>query len=163
MTQIIMTQEDFTRLVETYGAKESRWPDEYRAQMQAFAADNAEAAKAVLEDEALLDTALDSVRAAPGTDMLKARILNNLPQHTAANQPEAPRSKFSMFGQKAVAALMLLAFTVGFTGASFLKLPGSGDDAGAVYASNEWEELATDYGMDDIFEWVGVPEDSPAP
>jgi len=160
-----MTKEDFNRLVETYGASEARWPEENRAAMIAWRSENPAEAEAILASERDLDMALDGVRMEPGTDMLKARILGQLPKENTSALPQAgyqaANSNVRRFGQKAVAALMLFAFSVGFGGASFLKLPTDGDDVSQnLVAEAEWEELAEDYGFDDIYEWV---EASPAP
>ncbi len=155
-----MTRDEFTRLVETYGATESRWPDEYRAEMIAWRIDNAGAAEAILRSEGDLDKVLESARLEPGTDMLKARILNQIAETSEEPLPVPANNNIARFSQKAVAALMLFAFSVGFAGASFLKLPGSGEEPSYEVASSDWEELAEDYGMDEIYAWV---ETSPAP
>lgn len=156
-----MTKDDFQRLVETYGANDSRWPEEHRHAMINWQAENAAEAQAVLASEQELDMALDSARLEPGTDMLKARILSQLPKEETPALPQAANSNVRRFGQKAVAALMLCAFTAGFAGASFLKVPvGAETDTQTLVVESEWEELAEDYGFDDVYEWV---EASPAP
>lgn len=161
MTSKDLSRDDFKTLVETYGAKDARWPEEHRQAMIAWRADNEADAETILASERDLDVALDSIRMEPGTDMLKARILSQLPKAEPAALPQPANSNIRTFGQKAVAAMMLLAFTVGFAGASILKMPGT-DEAvpQTLTAESEWEDIATDYGMDDIYEWV---EASPAP
>lgn len=156
---------DFERLVETYGASETRWPEDYRQAMITWRAENAVEAEAILVSERELDMALNTIRMEPGTDMLKARIMGQLPKEKPVAMPQsgyhAVNNNVRSFGQKAVAAMMLFAFSVGFAGASFLKLPGGDEDVSqTLVAETEWEEIATDYGMDDIYEWV---EASPAP
>lgn len=161
-----MTRDEFIRLVETFGASESRWPENYKNEMLVFRAENAAEAEAIISREAELDQALETVRLEPGTDMLKARILSQLQSEEAANVPQPANSNRSSFGHKAVAALMLMAFTVGFAGASVLKMPSTDDGTLVGEAESDWEELAElaeDYGMDDIYEWVDTADASPAP
>lgn len=157
-----MTRDEFKKLIETFGSRETRWPVDYKAEMLGYMNTYPADAQNILHEEQALDLALDSVRLEPGTDMLKARILSALPKQEAEALPVAANDR--SFGQKAVAALMLFAFAFGFTGASFLKLPGISENEAPLYASQEWEDIATDYGMDDVYEWVGFSEDlSPAP
>ncbi len=155
-----MTRDEFLRTVETYGANAARWPDAYRADMLAWQAENTADAAAILASEGELDRALDTIRLEPGTDMLKARILNQLPETATDAVPVPANNNLARFSQKAVAALMLFAFSVGFAGASFLKLPSSGEETSYDVASSDWEELAEDYELDEIYAWV---EASPAP
>jgi len=160
-----MTKDEFVRLVETYGASERRWPESHRQDMIAWCSSNGEEAESILSSERDLDEALESVRLEPGTDMLQARIMSQVSKTAAVAHPQPVNSNIRdsnirSFGQKAVAALMLFAFTVGFAGASFLKLPGSENPDQIYVAESEWEELATDYDMDDVYAWV---ETAPAP
>lgn len=156
-----MTQDEFKNLIETYGSSEARWPEDYKAEMLGFVKTHPTDAQNILDAERSLDLALDSVRLEPGIDMLKARILSSLPKEDIKPLPVAANDR--SFGQKAVAALMLFAFAFGFTGASFLKLPGISAAEAPIYANQEWEDIATDYGMDDVYEWVGISDQSPAP
>lgn len=156
----MMTTDDFKRLVETYGSNAARWPEEQRSEMQAFMRVHPKVAESILLSEQILDETLDSVRLEPGTDMLKARILSSLPEAREDVLPTPANNNLARFSQKAVAALMLLAFTVGFAGASFLKLPTTGENETYDVATADWEELAEDYGMDEIYAWV---EATPAP
>ena len=106
-----MTRNEFIQLIETYGSDELRWPEAHKAQMLDFISSNPAEAQTLLTDEAGLDAALESIRLQPGTDMLKARIMGALPQEAEEPLPVAANDRRQL-GHKAVAALMLMAFTV---------------------------------------------------
>ncbi len=151
-----MTLIEFTELVETYGADSARWPDDLREAASLFMQANKADCDAILVDEARLDSLLEGARLNPGTDMLKARILSSIeaPVAQSTSTETAPaRGRVFSFGHKAIAAMMLLSFSLGFAGASVLKLPGQ-DNITDDYVTTEWAELADDYDLGDIYDWV---------
>jgi len=155
-----MTLSDFKILVETFGANSARWPEDRQAEAQNFMRAHPEAARDVLQSEAGLDDLLETGRMSPGTDMLKARI-----KASVITEPvmKAPIPRRSGFGHKAVAALMLASFAVGFGGANYFG-PSESEfitelEDDTYTASNEWTEFADDYGMSEIYEWVDAEDD----
>ena len=159
-----MTLNEFTALVETYGANSARWPDDKREVAIAFMKTRKEDCAIVLNAEQNLDNLLDSGRLNPGTDILKARIMSSIDNQPvqSVDNTTSRRRVGSSFGHKAIAAMMLVSFSLGFGGASVLKLPVQNTDSGNYvasenpedYLSNEWAELADDYGMGDVYDWV---------
>lgn len=77
-----MDRERFDHLLAAYGGDFRRWPAEERAAAAVFVAQNADAAAAVKEAQAL-DGALDQARAEPDTSALAARILAQAPRREA--------------------------------------------------------------------------------
>lgn len=149
-----MTREDFLKFAETYGGNISRWPEEVGAEAQSFLDADSEYANQILQDAGELDNALERARVAPGTDMLKARILTAArvagatPQVASSSKPQGLR-------YRAVAALVAGAFVLGFTGANYLNSDINYEDVTMVSADSEWQDLADDYGMDELYAWVG--------
>jgi len=122
-----------------------------------FLAANGAEAETLLNDAQVMDDALDSARLSPGTDILKARILAAATQTPQNNQtvPQTPQRQG--MGYRAVAAMTLFAFTLGFAGANMLGGANTNpaeDDQVLIAETSEWQELADDYGLDDIYEWV---------
>ena len=155
-----MTLAEFTELVETYGAVPGRWPDDRREAAQTFITSNPDLCEPILAEEAALEELLNNARLNPGTDMLKARIMSSIDAPSSNDQIREPeRARLFRFGHKAMAALMLVSFSLGFAGASVLQLPSQNDDM-VESVSDDWAELADDYGVDDIYDWL---EAAPAP
>ena len=149
-----MTQDEFIILVDTYGANTQRWPEDSRSEALAFVENHADIANPLLLEAKKLDEALDAVKITPGTDMLKARILqavNELPSNQPAQAATQPTSGLKY---RAVAAMMAISFVLGFAGANILQSENT-DTNGTFMVDNEWEELAGEYGMSDVYEWVG--------
>jgi hypothetical protein len=79
-----MTMERFRAIVEAYGASPAHWPADERAHAQAFLALHAEA-RALVNQEAMLDRLLDAVPAALPSAALRERLLpRRLPRPGAA-------------------------------------------------------------------------------
>ncbi len=153
-----MTRDDFARLIEIYGANEARWPDHSRAAAQSFVEAHSRDAEQLLDGARKIDAALESARIEPGTDILKARIMSSL-----GHQDDAPiniQPPARGFGYKVIAAMMAISFMMGFAGSNLLNQAAAPDETISLVAENEWETLASDYGMDDVLSWVN---DSPAP
>lgn len=74
-----MDRERFEHLLAAYGGDIGRWPAEERASAAIFAAQNADAAAALKEAEAL-DRALDQTGGEPDTAALAERILAHAPR-----------------------------------------------------------------------------------
>lgn len=163
-----MTLNDFKTLVETYGARSARWPDDQRDIALAFMQNQKADCESVLQAERGLDDLLEGARLSPGTDILKARIMSSIETEPsqADDLPQTRGRVIRGFGHKAMAALMLLSFTLGFGGASVLKLPAQNEGPDNYIASeatsdndtNEWAELADDYGLGDIYDWVDTED-----
>lgn len=153
-----MTLLEFTELVETYGADSARWPEDRRSIALAFMQSHKAECEPILAEEARLDGLLDGARLSPGTDILKARILSSIEAPVVETaETSQPRGRVISFGHKAIAAMMLVSFSMGFAGASVMKLPGQDTEMVSVTddnISNEWAELADDFDLDDIYEWV---------
>ncbi len=149
-----MTQDEFTVLMDTYGANRERWPVSSKPGALAFIKDQPAIADPLLLEARKLDEALDAARITPGTDMLKARILNEVSQ-LPSNQPASTQPANSNPGMKyrAVAAMMAISFVLGFAGANYMQ-PNNSSASEAVMVDNEWEEFADEYGMGDVYEWV---------
>ena len=149
-----MTQDEFIILVDTYGANTQSWPEDSKSEALAFVENNADIAKPLLLEARKLDEALDVAKITPGTDMLKARILlavNELPSNQPAQAASQPTSGLKY---RAVATMMAISFVLGFAGANILQSENT-DTNGSFMVDNEWEELADEYGMSDVYEWVG--------
>ena len=70
---------DFEHAVDRYGSDLSRWPTDIQSPARALVADN-DAARALLEDAALLDSALDAYEVDPPSAALDARLLALAPK-----------------------------------------------------------------------------------
>jgi len=147
-----MTRDEFLKLIETYGADQSRWPEASLSEAQAFITKNPEYASGLLAEANRLDGALEIARIAPGTDMLKARILSAARSSGVAAANPAPLKPQGL-RYRAVAAMVTGAFVLGFTGANYLNGGDVTNDPGLT-ADNEWEEIADDYGMSDVYAWA---------
>jgi len=138
-----MTLNQFKEFIETFGSNPARWPEDRKMAANAFIKDNGAAAQSLLDAEAAFDQLLETARVSPGTDILKARILNKVDAPKIESQQPANRPSF---GYKAIAALMTLSFTVGFAGASYFN--GSATESVEdqdYFVSAEWSDLAEDY------------------
>jgi len=153
-----MTRDEFAQLIELYGADENRWPDNRRSDAQSFAKEHSADARQLLDDARNIDEALERARLEPGTDILKARIMNSLGQQD--DRPAPVQQAARGFGYKAIAAMMAISFMMGFAGSNLLGGSAEQDETILLTAENEWETLASDYGMEDIVVWVN---EGPAP
>lgn len=128
-----MDRERFEHLLEAYGADFRRWPAETRADAVAYAAQNADAAAAVTEAQAM-DQVLAAARLepAPSPD-LAARIL-----------AQAPRSQrgFDRRALLALAACAVFGVVLGY-GGGLLAPPPLEDD---VYFTMAFEAPFGDEG-----------------
>lgn len=151
-----MTHEDFSKFVETFGANIARWPEDIQLSARAFIEANPHIAESMLGEAAAFDAALEDARLSPGTDMLKARILKAAQAQSVEQAPaaEAPSNRKG-FGYRAVAAMVLASFALGFAGAN-LTAPVTEEISEAEYlaANSEWQTLAEEIGISEIYEWV---------
>lgn len=110
-------------------------------------------------DERVLDTLLGSYTVSPPSDLLASRILREA-KRTKQDASTAPltneglnASAHSAHSKRAIkywpriAALVLVAFSVGIMTFNSLSPVSSGDEA-------IWLEAANDLGMDEIYDWV---------
>ena len=84
-----MTLEEFTRIVDLYGAESARWPKALRAECETFLANNAPA-RMLLDQERVVDDLMSQLEL-PGFPGLESRVLN---------QP-LPEPKDGIFGELA--------------------------------------------------------------
>ena len=147
-----MTREEFLTLVETYGADLTRWPEPSRVGARDLIDQAPDFTSPLLTQARDLDAALDAARITPGTDMLKARILNAAKQPAAAS-PVPANAKPAGLRYRAVAAMMAVSFVFGFAGANFVNT-GDPVEETTLTADSEWEAFAEDFGMADVYAWV---------
>lgn len=149
------TKESFKKLLETYGADKSRWPETLLAPAEKLMASAPEYTNSLLKEAKELDEALSAARVTPGTDILKARILGNLDPQTDNLQPRAANDRpVRSLKYHTVAAMMIMSFVLGFAGSNVLQVQPT-ENGNALMVDNGWEELAEDYGIADVYEWVG--------
>lgn len=75
-----MDHSRFEELAEAYGGAVARWPAEVRAQAQAFAAAEPQAAKDILARAEALDAALDAWRPMAVSHELRERVVTRAPR-----------------------------------------------------------------------------------
>lgn len=94
MTENRMTLAVFVTLSEAYGGDIARWPEDRRAEAEGFAAENAEAAEALAEAEAL-DRMLDEMTVPAPSMALTARVLGDAAAESAtrARAVKAPAAQ----------------------------------------------------------------------
>lgn len=110
----IMDRERFKHLLDAYGADFRRWPAETSAAAAAFAAENADAAAAIAEAQAL-DRTLDAAGAQPGpSPELAARILARAP---------AGQRGFDRRALMALAACAVFGVILGYSGGLLAPAP----------------------------------------
>ncbi len=151
-----MTRDDFIKIVETYGVNPGRWPQDQRAQAKKFMNAHPDEAAIIMDADHNLDHALETARLTPGTDMLKARI-KSAAQSTPQTHIPNPASSRRGFGYRAMAAMVLAAFSLGFAGANLMNSAEPEtitQDTTYQLADNNWEDIAEDYGFSEIYEWV---------
>jgi len=156
MTNLNFSKDDFKRLIETYGSDIDRWPAAFQDPARAMMNSDATFTKPLMAEAVKLDEALASARLTPGTDMLKARILNGLESQPSRGMDQIANDRAAR-GMKyhTVAAMMVMSFVLGFAGSNFLQ-PNPAETGSSVFVENDWEELANEYGMSDVYEWVGL-------
>jgi len=130
-----MDMKEFKALVEAHGANPARWPEDRRAEAEAFAkTENAEVTL-ILKDAAALDGYLDRAAQVTPSELLIARVM-----------AKAPTSAFSDWRQAAAAAaLALIVGTAGgYAGGAFV-LP---NDTASEYYANAFDGLDTEWELD---------------
>jgi hypothetical protein len=116
-----MNQEQFKKLLETYGADTDRWPDDLRGQALSYLAENPNNQQLVSKYQAL-DDALDRYEISPDTSGIQAALLSRL-QQTLFDRfiawliPEQPQ----YFWKPALAATLPL--VIGIVVGSNVELP----------------------------------------
>jgi len=158
-----MTQEEFLIFIETFGSKIEFWPEDRKSQAIAYMQSHPEIAQAHLNMETELDNILDSLKVEPGVDMLAARILNSTQAETMASIPHSSEFRAQGLGYRAVAAMVLGAFALGFIGASMVPIDDTLEIPAhetVITADSEWGDYADAYEMGDLYEWVA---ETPAP
>lgn len=91
-----MTEKRFEEIIAAYGADPARWPDDERADAEALLA-SSDNARAILEDAARLDAALNEARPPHASSALMGRVLDSAKE---ANRP-------SFFGRMGGVASLL--------------------------------------------------------
>jgi len=153
-----MTLDEFKQYTETFGSDMSRWPEALQQAGRMFIKNNPETANSIISSERELDDLLDSGRIKPGTDMLQARIKASIEEQA---RPHPIRSHRKGLSYRAAAAMVAVSFSVGVAGTSALQVASGPEPTTTQLVENDWEDIADDYGMSDLYTWVGV--DSPAP
>lgn len=113
-----MNRERFEQILAAYGAEPRRWPEAERADAEAFAAANPDAAP-VVADEAGLDRMLAHAGDTPDTSALAARIL--------AQRPTRPARAFDTRAILALAACAVFGVIIGYSGGQFAPLADTDD------------------------------------
>lgn len=181
----MMTLDDFKALIAAYGSQPERWPDAARPAALKFMAEHKTLVSPALDAEAELDRAIARGHITPGTDLLQARILQDLAAKSgAANDPApaAPKTAPRTAPNRAPAwGLRAAALIVGVCAAGLItavlsaalwrsmdsvRTPSSQIQAGAQQnpsLTSEallWADAALDYGVADIYEWVEAEDAS---
>jgi|GEM_PF-1889582 len=134
-----MNKNEFSALVEAYGAKSDNWPIERRDAAWTFIHDHPELAKELSGDALELDGWLDqSVSPAP-SELLSLRILKEMEE----SQPVRRR-----WNLRNIAASLVVMSVVGIGLGSYVSQSGDIADA------ESWSQAADDLGMSEIYLWV---------
>ncbi|MDG1025796.1 MAG: hypothetical protein P8N94_00630 [Gammaproteobacteria bacterium] len=112
-----MTIEEFTGIIDLYGAESARWPKALRAECESFIANNA-AARKLLDQEWVVDDLMGQLEV-PGFPGLESRVLNQpLPEPKGSIFEELanwllPGESFGkQFWRPAIVACIPLAFGI---------------------------------------------------
>ncbi len=145
-----MTMQEFTRLIEIYGANPDRWPLDICIDAQKFMETHPKESRKLIEQESKLDKILDEAHIQADVELLQRRILKQVD----AFPQEQPIIKKSP-GWMAVAAMLVTAFTVGVIGGRSLPntVPAT-EPASEEFLTVEFETAADDLGLSDIYAWV---------
>lgn len=151
-----MNVTDFKQLISVYGSDPRRWPAEQREPGLAFMQHNEAHAAHLLQDEQKLDAMLALCDAQEPSDLLKGRILKNLPSQ---QQDYTARHSLASPGWSSVAAMVLVAFGLGFGGANLMPDAAQPVDPSILVASIDGEEgqilqTADELGFSDVYYWV---------
>ncbi len=156
----MMNENEFQKLIETFGSEPDRWPDDERARALTFKNTYPEIADAVMREDKALDAWLDEATAPPASDLLRQRILNQAKAEVLVAQRTGHWKAWT-----SVAAMILAAFVAGYglgqwtpptTDDTMLEAQASDEDDMIELAAVEtaWQSAATDLGMSDIYRWV---------
>ena len=130
----------FIEILQSYGSHPARWPDDERAAMQDFA-DKFDDAQALLDEQALLDAALDTQTAPAPSEFLRARIMAG-----AAVPNAAPKAANDRMPWRSVAAMLLVGIFTGVAAGQYT--------AGAEDMTGPADMLAeSSYEAD--YDWLG--------
>ncbi|KAB0679719.1 hypothetical protein [Aureimonas leprariae] len=141
-----ITGERFRRIVDSYGASPSRWPDAEREAAQAFMARNASAAESILREAALLDRFLAGHRVEQPGSALVGGILADASARRSRHRWWTVIRRGSAFAGLGMAGVLSGALAVA------LVLPMTadfGDDDGAVLTAFHSPAAVTDEGDDE--------------
>lgn len=144
-----MTLEEFTGIIDLYGAESARWPKALRAECESFIANNA-AARKLLDQEWVVDDLMGQLEV-PGFPGLESRVLNQpLPEPKGSIFEELanwllPGESFGkQFWRPAIVACIPLAF--GIVVANYFSFGVDIESDGFQYWGDELAMLLlTDY------------------
>jgi len=144
-----MTLEEFTRIIDLYGAESARWPRGLRAECESFVANNIEA-RTLLNQQWRVDAALAQLEV-PSFPGLETRVLNQALPERNRNSFEAVVSWLIPEGgigtqvwRPAVAACIPLVF--GIVLGNYFSFGIGAEDDGFQYWGDELAMLSlTDY------------------
>lgn len=138
-----MNEARFIELLAAYGAEMSRWPEDDRADAEAFLEVAPHRIKDIWESERAFDHLLALEKDGPASISLETRIVGASPDHRRVRQPLAIGSGWSLpqWVAGALAASLALGFAVGYAGeptqlkdADYAKmLTVSGGGAGSMF------------------------------
>lgn len=151
-----MNDLEFTTLISIYGSDPKRWPEPQRTDALVFIQSNEAQAALLLQDEQDLDAMLSQCGAREPSDLLKSRILRNLPTQQSAF---AARRNTASPGWPGIAAMVLAAFGLGFGGANMMPSSTSSSDPTVLMASTDNIDVqilqtADHLGFSDVYYWV---------
>ena len=151
-----MTYEDFETLIEAYGAKPEKWPEHIRDAAQNYMRDNSLESSPLIKEARDTDQMLDSYNIKPNIELLQARIMKQVSETSQNNRK--PVAANNNFINRKVAAALIVAFGAGFMGLQILPTNDASDpildNLFAEAADDEWADLATTLGVEEIYDWV---------
>ena len=132
-----MDVQEFTSLLDSYGANSSRWPADQREAATVFVTANTGVSKPLLQSAQALDSALDHARAVTASDLLQRRILAKAPNPFLSDWRHAAA---------AAAAVLVIGTMGGYAGGTLVSQ--SNADTTEDYYADAFGSLSTDWEID---------------